>query len=1412
MAADLTKVVGLILQVTGQGLNLLDKMSKDAKSLGDRLNVTGKSTQKMGVESKKAAKDVGVLSKEVDKTGKVASKSKKSVDKFQKSVQKTGKSSKDASKGLKSLNSTGSSLLQTVTALGIAFLSIGFPVVKAAKFQRSMSEVEAISGASAEQMEVLTARAREMGATTEFSATQAADGLKYLTMAGLDAQEAFEALPGVLNLAQAGAIELGKAADIATNILSGFALPVQELARVNDVLVQTFTNTNSTLEELGYAMAYVAPIAAGLGAEFEDVTAALGMLHNAGMKGSMAGTTLRGVMARLVSPTSKAQRVLDKLARRMGGVAIKMRDAKGNWIGFVGLIQQFEEAGLTAAEAMEMLGQRAGPGLAALIGFGSDALQRMVELNRAAEGRARTISKVMHENVVGSFRAARSAIEELAIEVGNHLLPILDDGIKKITEITASAIEWSKANPELIDSLLKISGALIGIVAGMLLFNGAVATTVGSFKVLVRLGAGVTKIFTGIKTVVAAIGTTLAGFGVTISAVTAGLVVLGTVLTAFAGAMAFSDTFRDWVLNLEFFGKSVRGWVEQISAYILVGFATLNEKMGGALFGIIEPLITVFRTLKPLVTLFASAVLKAMGAVFKAMVPVVKWLSSVFVKVWTVIFKQIGRTIKVFVSVAEKSIKGMVAIIGASLIGLATMIEKIPGLAKLLGWDDPKEVTETLNKIKKAGVDLLAVSMKGSAASKKQMDDYVSSAKGVIEALKEEEALREKYTYLRKREVELQNEIEKSAKKIVAQRSKEEKALKKVSDAAKKRVQEETKQYVNLSNVADKALDKLADTIKEKAGGAWDEITSSETVTKYEQMLDKLRVSYEASEIQRLSKTAQIENQIAALKSSSAMKAYATITSMYDGELDTYRRMEEAKRYTSDLTAEERLKAEKEVEKNVTLYSQQIAEEKIKYAEKAQNSIKSLLQQSIDKEKEYTDKIIALQEKVQDARKSADEKIRELRRSGMSEFDSYRDEVRQVQETMQAAALLMNKDTDKAIDLYRKAMSQAAGLGKEIKAGEKVVVAKSKAINTAIGLVQKAEKGIEAAGRKGTTVLKNNISEQENVTKSLRDNLSLVREEIKKLTKEVSDVITLRVEIDQTKLTDTIDSLREQTSFKVAAEIDFKKAMDDLVAWQAETARQMEEVVVPLEMSKLLELKEILMSDVGLLDKLKEEVLIKISAGEELDATTQSLLQVSGVLHELSAPIQLKVDDGGTVSETEQQVLDLNAELEKLPDYKKIIVDMEVRRSGAGSPEIIPVEARAKGGLAGFPRLTNPLINKGSGAKDDVPALLKRKEYVMPTEAVEEYGVQFMEWVRNRTFPLKQLLSSVRNFNLGGLVNSYASLPRVSSSSLPSISNQNTNTTYLNIGTESLPATPRIKTKAAELLQIVTETYGVSNL
>lgn len=298
----------------------------------------------------------------------------------------------------------------------VSGLAIGAGLVLAGKvvaeFGQAMSTVKAITEATSTQFEALRDKAKELGATTRFTATQAAEGMIFLARAGFDTDEVLGSVEGTLQLAQSGALDLGAAADIASNALQGMRLNVDQTGRVVDVLSATANSTNTNVRQLGDAMKYVAPISAGLNVTVEETAAAIGALSNAGLQGELAGTGLRRVMIGLEKQSRQGQKILAKY-----GLTIKDVSVQANG-GLTPALQKLAAAGVSTAESMTLFGLRGGPAFEVLMSSVGDIERLSAELDNAG-GTADRIATIMDDNLNGTLLRTRSRLEALIIALAD---------------------------------------------------------------------------------------------------------------------------------------------------------------------------------------------------------------------------------------------------------------------------------------------------------------------------------------------------------------------------------------------------------------------------------------------------------------------------------------------------------------------------------------------------------------------------------------------------------------------------------------------------------------------------------------------------------------------------------------------------------------------------------------------------------------------------------------------------------------------------------------------------------------------------------------------------------------------------------------------------------------------------------
>ena len=358
------------------------------------------------------------------------------------------------------------SMTRLASAASVAFAAVAAKSLSmAGDYDAAMRSVQAKTGATGETLEKLTAQSREMGRTTVHSATEAARGQAFLAQAGFKAHEVLAALPGTLNLATAGELGLAAAADIASNVLTGFALNVSEADRVADVLALTANSANTNVQQMGDAMKYVATVSAAAGVDFEETSAAIGLLANAGFQGEMGGTALRGAMTKLLSPTKAAQKILDKLG-------ISAISSTGGLKPLRDIVEQLEKANLSAADATKIFGQRAGPGMLGLVSQGSKALVKLTGELKNSEGAAKKAADIMGGGLWGAMKKFQSIAESAFISFGERLAPAVIWGANVFADL-----------PGPIQEVVVVTGSLVAMMGGLMLVMPA------SFGSLVQLPA-----------------------------------------------------------------------------------------------------------------------------------------------------------------------------------------------------------------------------------------------------------------------------------------------------------------------------------------------------------------------------------------------------------------------------------------------------------------------------------------------------------------------------------------------------------------------------------------------------------------------------------------------------------------------------------------------------------------------------------------------------------------------------------------------------------------------------------------------------------------------------------------------------------------------------------------------------------
>ncbi|MEV2698089.1 phage tail tape measure protein [Paenibacillus larvae] len=401
---------------------------------------------------------------------------------FSQKMERARKEMKDTKEKSKKTKESIEKMGKGATVAGAAMVGGFVAVVKqAADFEQQMSKVKAISGATGDDFQRLNETARHLGAVTKFTATQAGEGMEYLALAGWKTNDIISAMPGMLDLAAAGALDLGRAADIVSDTMQAFGLDASTATHAADVFAYAQANANTNVEQMGEAMKYLSPIAHALGWSLEESSAATMSLANSGLKGSIAGQAFASSLARLAKPTKR-------MAGLMKETGMEFFDAQGKMKSMPELVAEIEKGtkGMTeqqrSAALSILFGAEAYKHWAILLDTGSGKLKDMTKNLQNCDGTAEQMSKTMIDNLYGSIEIFKSGVSEVAIKLGNHFIPSIRKGVDALTKFVEGL---GKIDPNKVEIFVKVAGTAVGILA----VAGAVTKLAGAFRALV-LGMG----------------------------------------------------------------------------------------------------------------------------------------------------------------------------------------------------------------------------------------------------------------------------------------------------------------------------------------------------------------------------------------------------------------------------------------------------------------------------------------------------------------------------------------------------------------------------------------------------------------------------------------------------------------------------------------------------------------------------------------------------------------------------------------------------------------------------------------------------------------------------------------------------------------------------------------------------------
>lgn len=479
------------------------ELSKSIKEWNIELKNAQKGQESATIEIEKYKQQINLAGLELDKIDNELQKNNKyldeastsadgcatSIDEFGKSVNQTEKETNNFDDELdnaaesaenfgKTSESAIDSLAQVMVAAGIAdkvadIASALYSCVETfSAFESQMSTVKAISGATASEMEQLSQKAKEMGASSAFTATEAAQAYEYMAMAGWNSTEMLDGLEGIMNLAAASGEDLAQVSDIVTDGLTAFGLSAKDSSHFADVLAEASARSNTNVSMMGESFKYVAPVAGSMGVSIEDTAVALGLMANAGVKGSMSGTALRSMLTRLAKPTKQVTQYTDALG-------ISLTNSSGNIKSLSTVMGDLREAfgGLTEAQKAEyaagIAGQEAMSGLLAIVNASDADFDALTVSIQNCNGAAQQMAETKLDNFEGQVVLLDSALDGLKMTIGSQLAPVL----QLMAEGATTAVGG-------LNLLLERCPALSAILAGLVASAGAFVAALTGFQIL----------------------------------------------------------------------------------------------------------------------------------------------------------------------------------------------------------------------------------------------------------------------------------------------------------------------------------------------------------------------------------------------------------------------------------------------------------------------------------------------------------------------------------------------------------------------------------------------------------------------------------------------------------------------------------------------------------------------------------------------------------------------------------------------------------------------------------------------------------------------------------------------------------------------------------------------------------------
>ena len=641
------------LKLQKQALATLNEEYKKATT-GE--NANEKAAQSLANQMYSMEKQIESTERDLEKYNAQLKLQQSGFEQFSQKMKSVSEQAKAVGKGLSDAGKTMTAGL-TVPIAGIAAAAINL----GDEFEAQMSRVKATSGATGKDFDALTAQAKQLGQDTAFSASEAAEGMENLASAGFETKEIMAAMPGMLDLAASSGEDLATSSDIAASTLRGFGLAADQAGHVADVLAKNAADTNAAVADTGEAMKYIAPVAQNAGWSLEQVTAAIGEMANAGIKGEQAGTTLRGALTSLMNPSKKQ-------ADAMKAIGFSAYDAQGKMKPLSQIIGELgtKTKGLTNEQRdnaiATIMGTNSLSGMQVLLKDGRGNLDTLTASLKKSDGTAKSMANTMQGNTKGAIEQMKGSLETAAITVQEKLAPSITRAANAVQELANKFAQLSPAQQDMIikgAAIVAIVGPIVllmgKMISGVGAIAGAISTLTGAIAVVATGAEAATPAVAGLAS---AIKFMTGPIGLAILAVTAAVTVFTILWNKCAGFRNFwiglwngiksaAQAFGAWfsgpfVQSFQSAGNGIKSFFTGILAFftgIWNGIQTAATAAWNAISSAVMAIITPF----------VAAIQGPFDTLKSGLSGILNGIKSIFTGVWTVIKNVVLGIVLVFI-------------------------------------------------------------------------------------------------------------------------------------------------------------------------------------------------------------------------------------------------------------------------------------------------------------------------------------------------------------------------------------------------------------------------------------------------------------------------------------------------------------------------------------------------------------------------------------------------------------------------------------------------------------------------------------------------------------------------------------------------------------------------------------------